>query len=57
MMRKKSAALSMDSRYSMMVENAFYSVNPPDESSVAREKRRPPMQEYVMKLLYNDLCR
>ena len=57
MVRKKNAALSMDSRYSMMVDNAYYAVNPPDDTAVAREKRRPPMQEYIMKLLYNDLSR
>ena len=29
MMRRKTA-MSMDSRYAMMIENAFYNVNPPE---------------------------
>jgi regulator of nonsense transcripts 2 len=30
LMRKKQAAMSMDSRYTIMIENAFYYCNPPD---------------------------
>ena len=54
-MRKKTA-MSMDSRYAMMIENAFYSVNPPEVSPLAREVL-PPLHEYVYKLLYHDLSK
>ncbi|XP_060600449.1 regulator of nonsense transcripts 2-like, partial [Ruditapes philippinarum] len=55
MMRKKSA-LMMDSRYSTMIENAYYYSNPPDTPQVVR-KVRPPMHEYIRKLLYKDLSK
>ncbi len=54
-MRKK-AALSMDNRYCMMIENAFYIVNPP-EAPLEAKTRRPPLQEYIARLLYDDLNR
>ena len=44
----------MDSRYTMMIENAFYNVNPP-EVALTAVPRRPPLEEYVHKLLYCDL--
>lgn len=55
MMRKK-AALMMDSRYATMIENAFYYSNPPETPQVAR-KVRPPMHEYIRKLIYKDLSK
>ena len=55
MMRKKSALL-MESRYSTMIENAFYYSNPPEVQQVAK-KVRPPMHEYIRKLLYKDLSK
>ncbi|WAR26387.1 RENT2-like protein [Mya arenaria] len=55
MMRKKSA-LMLDSRYTTMIENAYYYSNPPDAPQVAR-KVRPPMHEYIRKLLYKDLSK
>ena len=54
-MRKK-AALHLDSRYSTMIENAYYYSNPPDVKSEVR-KIRPPMHEYLRKLLYKDLSK
>lgn len=54
-MRKKSA-LMMDSRYATMIENAYYYSNPPDTPQVVR-KERPPMHEYIRKLLYKDLSK
>ena len=46
----------MDSRYSMMIENAYYNVNPP-ELPVEAKQRRPAWQEYICKLLYSDLSK
>lgn len=55
MMRKK-AALHLDQRYTTLIENAYYYSNPPDIKPEAR-KVRPPMQEYIRKLLYKDLSK
>ncbi|KAK3612029.1 hypothetical protein CHS0354_021705 [Potamilus streckersoni] len=55
MMRKK-AALHLDSRYTTMIENAYYYSNPPDASQVQR-KERPPVHEYIRKLLFRDLSK
>merc|ERR1719336_3585577 len=53
-MLRKKAAMSLDSRYTTMIENAYYSVAPPETSQVDR-KERPPMHQYIRKLLYTDL--
>ena len=53
LMRKKQAT-SMDGRYSIMVENAFYYCNPP-ESKQDEKKVRSPIHDYIKKLLYKDL--
>jgi regulator of nonsense transcripts 2 len=53
LMRKKQAT-SMDGRYSIMVENAFYYCNPP-ESKQDEKKVKSPIHEYIKKLLYKDL--
>lgn len=56
LMRKKQAAVSMDNRYSIMIENAFYYCNPPESRQQAEAKKvRNPMHEYVKKILYKDL--
>jgi regulator of nonsense transcripts 2 len=43
---RKKAALSLDSRYVTMVENAYYLVSPPD-SPLEAKKERPPMHQYI----------
>jgi hypothetical protein len=43
---RKKAALSLDSRYVTMVENAYYLVSPPDSPQEAR-KERPPIHQYI----------
>ncbi|XP_017777953.1 PREDICTED: regulator of nonsense transcripts 2 [Nicrophorus vespilloides] len=53
MMRKK-AVMALDSRYVTQIENAYYYVNPPDLVAVAK-KERPPMHQFLRKLLYQDL--
>ncbi|XP_018602826.1 regulator of nonsense transcripts 2 isoform X2 [Scleropages formosus] len=55
MMRKKQA-MHLDARYVTMVENAYYYCNPPPVEKAVR-KRRPPLQEYIRKLLYKDLSK
>jgi hypothetical protein len=54
-MRKKTA-LHLDVRYATMIENAFFYSNPP-ESRLEARSQRPPMQEYIRKLLYKDLSK
>lgn len=54
-MRKKQA-MHLDARYVTMVENAYYYCNPPPVEKAVR-KRRPPLQEYIRKLLYKDLSK
>ncbi|XP_031438535.1 regulator of nonsense transcripts 2 isoform X2 [Clupea harengus] len=55
MMRKKQAQ-HLDARYITMVENAYYYCNPPPMEKTVR-KKRPPLQEYIRKLLYKDLSK
>uniref|UniRef100_A0A8B9K026 Regulator of nonsense transcripts 2 n=1 Tax=Astyanax mexicanus TaxID=7994 RepID=A0A8B9K026_ASTMX len=55
MMRKKQAQ-HLDARYVTMVENAYYYCNPPPVEKAVR-KKRPPLQEYIRKLLYKDLSK
>ena len=72
-MLRKKAAMSLDSRYTTMIENAYYSVAPPESSQVVTRKYliklekifsyilqvdrkvRPPLHQYIRKLLYTDL--
>lgn len=54
-MRKK-AALHLDSRYTTMIENAYYYSNPPEVPQMVK-KIRPPIHEYIRKLLYKDLSK
>eukprot|EP00096_Caligus_rogercresseyi_P010059 TRINITY_DN3548_c0_g1_i3.p1 TRINITY_DN3548_c0_g1~~TRINITY_DN3548_c0_g1_i3.p1 ORF type:complete len:1212 (-),score=455.06 TRINITY_DN3548_c0_g1_i3:427-4062(-) len=54
MMRKKQAVMSSDSRYSMMIENAFYTVCPPENVGLNTAVRLPPLHAYIRKLLFND---
>ncbi|XP_075552424.1 UPF2 regulator of nonsense mediated mRNA decay isoform X1 [Dermacentor variabilis] len=55
MMRKK-AVQALDSRYITMIENAFYYCNPP-EAPMSVRAVRPPLHEYIRKLLYKDLAK
>lgn len=54
-MRKKQA-MHLDARYVTMVENAYYYCNPPPAEKTVK-KKRPPLQEYIRKLLYKDLSK
>ncbi|CAB1421792.1 unnamed protein product [Pleuronectes platessa] len=55
MMRKKQAQ-HLDARYVTMVENAYYYCNPPPMEKTVK-KKRPPLHEYIRKLLYKDLSK
>lgn len=55
MMRKK-AVQNLDSRQMTLIENAFFYCNPPERQKVV-QKVRPPLHEYVRKLLYRDLAK
>lgn len=48
--------MHLDARYVTMVENAYYYCNPPPAEKTVKRKR-PPLQEYVRKLLYKDLSK
>ncbi|XP_012286049.1 regulator of nonsense transcripts 2 [Orussus abietinus] len=56
MMRKK-AVTALDSRYVTIIENAYYFVNPPESTGGITRKERPPMHEFIRKLLYQDLSK
>ncbi|KAK0162145.1 hypothetical protein PV327_008507 [Microctonus hyperodae] len=56
MMRKK-AVTALDSRYVTIIENAYYYVNPPESTGGLAKKQRPPMHEFIRKLLYQDLSK
>ena len=49
-MLRKKAAMSLDSRYTTMVENAYYMVAPPDTPQ-QEKKERPPLHRYLLQLL------
>ncbi|KAK6176702.1 hypothetical protein SNE40_014951 [Patella caerulea] len=55
MMRKKSA-LHLDPRYITMIENAYFYSNPPEAQQIVRVER-PPIHQYIRKLLYKDLTK
>ncbi|KAI8992403.1 armadillo-type protein [Pilobolus umbonatus] len=55
MMRKKTVQ-HLDSRYSLMVENAYYQANPPDKPAI-HIKERTPMELYIRKLIHVDLSK
>lgn len=55
MMRKKGI-MAIDSRYATMVENAFYYCNPPEAPAMVRIER-PPLHNYIRRLLYKDLSK
>lgn len=56
MMRKK-AVTALDSRYVTIIENAYYFVNPPECTSSVVKKDRPAINEFIRKLLYQDLSK
>ena len=53
LMRKKQIS-AMDNRYTIMIENAFYYCNPPENKQIEK-KIRIHIHEYIKRLLYKDL--
>lgn len=56
MMRKKAVTV-MDPRYVTIIENAYYFVDPPETPIGLVKKDRPPIHEFMRKLLYQDLSK
>jgi regulator of nonsense transcripts 2 len=56
-MMKKKALVPSDSRYVPMIENAYYATIPNESGTSVIRIERPPMQEYIRKLIYSDLNR
>nr|XP_039249832.1 regulator of nonsense transcripts 2-like isoform X1 [Styela clava] len=55
LMRKRTAK-PLDTRYSTMIDNAYYYCNPPEVEKVV-QKPRPPLHQYIRKLIYKDLSK
>ena len=55
MVRKKRVQ-HLDGRQRTMIESALYYANPPEVSQLVREKR-PPLHDYIRRLLYKDLTK
>jgi regulator of nonsense transcripts 2 len=51
---RKRAVLTLDSRYTTQIENAYYYCNPPETREIEK-KIRSPIQEYLRRLLFKDL--
>ena len=54
MLRRKRAAANLDSRQSLMLNNAYYQCNPPKRKAI-EQKERQPMELYIRHLIYNVL--
>jgi regulator of nonsense transcripts 2 len=56
MMRKKSV-MALDTRYVTMIENAYYHVDPPEAGPGQTREELPMLQQYIIKILYQDLTK
>lgn len=56
MMRKRQTTVNMDQRYQLMIDNAYYTCNPPTAGASTKVERLP-IQEYCRKLMFQDLTR
>ncbi|KAG0290607.1 hypothetical protein BGZ98_003367, partial [Dissophora globulifera] len=55
-LKRKKAALHLEPRFLLMIDNAYYQCNPPEQKT--RQRREiPPIEQFVRKLLYLDLCK
>lgn len=54
-MMKLGKSRNLDARQSMLLDNAYYAVRPPERIG-ARRKRRPPVQEYARHLIHHCLA-
>ncbi|KAF9426064.1 hypothetical protein BGZ94_006975 [Podila epigama] len=55
-MKKKKAALHLEPRFLLMIDNAYYQCNPPEET-VRQKREMPPIEQFIRKLLYLDLSK
>ena len=55
LIRKRTAKV-LDQRYSTLIDNAWYTCEPPETETVMA-KPRPPLHEYIRKLIFRDLSR
>ncbi|KAJ6219514.1 hypothetical protein RDWZM_005326 [Blomia tropicalis] len=57
MMRHKNR-MALDSRYAIMIENAYYVVNPPEDKLLSRNiPTKPPMHLFIEDLIYKELTK
>ena len=56
MMRKKTV-LSYEPRYSTMIENAYYYVNPPETNQMIRVEPLPPIKMYIKHIITDRLSK
>ncbi|KAF9364733.1 hypothetical protein BGX34_000627 [Mortierella sp. NVP85] len=55
-MKRKKTAFHLEPRFLLMIDNAYYQCNPPEQKT--RQKREmPPIEQFVRKLIYLDLCK
>ena len=54
-MSRKKTALNLDARYAYMIDNVIFECNPPD--APIQTKTRLPVQNFIRKLIYQDLNR
>ena len=47
--------MTLDQRYIMMIDNAYYAVNPPVTEQRSQGRKLTPLASYVEKLIFNDL--
>ena len=47
--------MTLDQRYIMMIDNAYYAVNPPVTEERSQGRKLTPLASYVEKLIFNDL--
>ena len=55
-MQRKMNATHLPGQERAMLQNAFYYCNPPDRPAI-EPKQRPPMEQYIRKLIYLDLSK
>ncbi len=54
-MMKLKNSRNLDARQSMLLDNAYYAVRPPERVG-ARRKRRPPVHDYMRHLIHDRLA-
>ena len=55
-LHRKKTAQHLGAQEKVLIENAFYYVNPPERPAI-KKKERSPIEQYVRKLIYMDLTK